>query len=132
MLFGTCGLLVLLYVFNLDRSSPNRSNEKLKEVWNLASTLPVFPGFTEVGSNVKSGYTVVDVTKHYASTANFHDVKEFYATLLNKDGWILVNGDAGMENSEVTFKRGQFSISIFNTNTSSVYNYAIDFVWRYQ
>ena len=60
---------------------------------------------------------VLTVTTPDKVEPNFYDVKEFYATFLKKDGWIVVNEDAGRANSEITFKKGQFSISVFNSST---------------
>ena len=133
IIFAVCGLLLLLYVCNLRRTSPNLDEVKLREVQELSRKLPVFPGFTEVGSNTKSGSTVVDLTKHYYSKAGFADVKAFYGQALERDGWTVVREDSGDDESrEISFKKGQFSISIFHTKNSSVYNYAIDFVWNNQ
>jgi hypothetical protein len=133
IIFAVCGLLLLLYVWNLRRTSPNLDEVKLREVQELSRKLPAFPRFTEVGSNTKSGYTGVDLTKHYYSKAGFADVKAFYRQALERDGWTVVREDSGdNESSEITFQKGQFSISIFHTKSSSVYNYAIDFVWNNQ
>lgn len=130
-IFAVCGLLIALYFFNLRQRSPNRDGAKLNEVQQLSYEAPVYPDFTEVGSNLKSSYTVVDLTKHYRSSANFDDVKKFYQSSLQRDGWTLIAAGVGggTESRELRFKKGQFTISIFHTRSSSVYDYAIDFVW---
>lgn len=132
IIFGVCGLLILLYTWNLRRTSPNLNEAKLREVQELSAKVPVFPAFTQVGSHVKSSYTVVDLTKHYNSKASFNEVQAFYRNTLEREGWTLVDkipsGDN--ESQEIKFKKGQFSISIFHTTNSAVFNYAIDFVWE--
>jgi hypothetical protein len=131
LIFAVCGLAVLLYVLHLRQSSPNLDDDKLREVQELSASLPVFPGFNQVATNSKSGYTSVDLTKYFYSNADYNDVKEFYFKILEKDGWVLSAEDTSEAKGrrELTFKKGQFSILIFHSNASSVYNYAIDFVW---
>lgn len=132
VIFGACGLLIGIYFFGLRQRSPNRDGAKLKEVQELSYTTPVYPDFAQVDSNLKSGYSVVDLTKYYRSSANFDDVKKFYQSSLQPDGWtrIIEGLSAGAEGRELKFKKGQFTISIFHAKSSSSYDYAIDFVWN--
>lgn len=131
IIFGVCSLLIGLYIFSLRQRSPNRDGAKLNEVQELCYKTPVYPDFIEVDANLKSGYTVVDLTKYYRSSANFDDVKKFYQSSLERDGWtpIIEGVSAGTESRELEFKKGQFTISIFHTKSSSIYDYGIDFVW---
>jgi hypothetical protein len=91
----------------------------------------VFYGFNQVGSHSKSSYTSVDLTRHFRSTADYRNVKEFYSGSLEKDGWILAaeNVFGANGNRELIFKKGQFSISIFHSKGAPEYDYAIDLVW---
>lgn len=132
IIFAISGLAILAYAWNLKETSPNSDDAKLREIQTLASLIPVFPGFNAAGSNTKSGYTAVDLTKYFNSTAEYKDVKEYYSRVLEQDGWTLALEDSfeTSESQSLTFQKGEFSISLSYTNSSSVYNYALDFVWQ--
>jgi hypothetical protein len=134
LILAAFGLLGLLFVFNIRQGSLNLDNSKLREVQQLSSAIPIFPAFTESGTNYSSGYTLANITKYYNSNANYDEVKEFYSDMLAEKGWTLLRESSigGNGGKELAYQKDDFSIIIFyaGMNSNSGYNYAVNFVWQ--
>jgi hypothetical protein len=118
------------YELNRWRTFPNRNGKMLTDVQKLCSEVPVFPGFSEVGSNESSRFDMVLLDRLFNSNASYSDVKSFYSIAMPRDRWILEEeNDFGR--GQLTFRKGPFTVSIFGAPTSSGFhnNYAIDCLW---
>lgn len=122
------------------RFSPNREDVKLKDVQQISSKLPVYPGFQDTGGG--SSYSksmVASIHKTYRSDARFDDVKMFYATQLTPAGWQLtkdgaLKGDWWQDfgGRELRFEQGQYSVVIEYIGEKAVepdWNYGVSIVW---
>lgn len=134
LIFTISGLLVFLFVYQMKQNSPNKDDSKLKEVQQLVSEIPDFPAFKSAGTtNYKSGYEVVDITKHFNSTADYNEVKDFYSKIFSQRGWTALGEEhVGRSSKQVTFQKGEFSVIVYHVDgdPNRGYNYAIDYVWR--
>jgi hypothetical protein len=130
---------VLLLVYIGKQSSPNRDDEKLKELRQLSTELTVFPSFRETATYESSRATDAGVYKHYSSLASYQEVVQFYSTMLSQKGW-TISGEStlrtwfgiGSNNKNLTFKKGDNIISIqciYANSTDKASQYTISFVW---
>jgi hypothetical protein len=130
---------VLLLIYFGKQSSPNRDDEKLKELRQLAAEIFVFPGFRETATYESSRATDAGVYKHYSSLASYQEVVQFYSTMLSQRGW-AISGERTLRtwfgissnNKTLTFEKGDNIISIqciCANSTDKASQYSISFVW---
>ena len=93
----------------------------------VAWSLPVFPGFQERESSARSSYTSASVTRRFKCVSDCDSVNEFYSQALSATGW---NRDSSDTNArEIVFRKGDLSVSIFRSDSSQVYDFALDTTW---
>jgi hypothetical protein len=130
---------ILLLVYFEKQSSPNRDDEKLKELRQLSAELSVFPDFRETATYESSRATDAGVYKHYFSLASYQEVAEFYSVMLTRRGW-TISGDRtlrtwfgiGSNNKKLTFEKRDNIISIqciCDKPTDRGSQYSISFLW---
>jgi hypothetical protein len=123
--------IIVAFVYGLTRISPNRDGRKLHEVQTVSSSLRVFPGFREVESSTHSGYTSASVTRRFRCVSNCATVNEFYSQMLEANGWSR-SSLAIQPHGETLFRKKDLAISIFQSESSHVYDYAIDITWQFR
>lgn len=120
--------VTVAFYLGLARISPNRDGRKLQEVQSVAWHLPVFSGFRETESSTNSGYTSAMVTRRFRCVASCDDAVDYYSQLLAASGW--TRDSSGGSPNETLFRKGDLAVSIFHTQSSQVYDYAIDVTWH--
>lgn len=120
--------VIVAFLYGLRRISPNRDGRKLQEAQAVAWNLPVFSGFREVESSTNSGYTSAMVTRRFKCVSNCDAAQEYYSQILVATGWIRDSSHQSLR--EVLFRKGDLSVSIFRSESSQVYDYALDVTWR--
>jgi hypothetical protein len=131
-------LIFLLLNYWWKQNSPNRDDAKLKELHQLSLEIPVYPDFTEVVTHESSRAMDAGLYKYYFSTAEYDDVKQFYARELGNRGWKLSSEqrqydwfrDYGGRN--LAFEKGDFLIAIeyAGAGSNDRSNYSINFIWK--
>jgi len=133
-------VVVSVSAISCKRFSPNRDDVKLKEVQQLASALPVYPGFEDTGGGSTYSQSMsASVHKSYRSSARFNDVKTFYVTQLAQAGWQLTKDrtlkdgwSRDLGGRELRFEKGQFYVAIEYIGEKAIdpdWNYAISIGW---
>lgn len=123
--------VIVVFVFGLRRASPNRDDQKLREVQTVAFSLPVFSGFREVESSTNSGYTSASVTRRFKCISNCDAVNQYYSEVLGTAGWSRDSSDTQSRN-EILFRKGDLSVSVFRSESSQVYDFALGTTWRFR
>ncbi len=95
----------------------------------MAFTLPVFSGFREVEPSTNSGYTSASVTRRFKCISSCEAVNQYYSEVLSATGWSRDSSDTQSRN-EILFRKGDLSISIFRTESSQAYDFALGTTWR--
>jgi hypothetical protein len=132
--------VVLAPAISCKRLSPNRDDVKLKEVQQLASALPLYPGFEDTGGgSTYSKSMSASVHKTYRSSARFDDVKTFYATQLTQTGWQLTKArtlkdgwSRDLGGRELRFEKGQYYVAIEYSGDKAIdpdWNYGVSVGW---
>jgi len=133
--------VLLVPAISCKRLSPNRDDVKLKEVQQLASALPIYPGFEETGGgSTYSKSMSASVHKSYRSSARFDDVKTFYTTQLTQSGWQLTKDrtlkdgwSRDLGGRELRFEKGQYYVAIEYIGEKAIdpdWNYGISVGWN--
>ena len=131
-------LLFLTFAQWVKQASPNRDDTKLKELQQLASEVPVPPGFSAVSVHSSSRGMDAGVYKTYRSAADYDEVKRFYSDALPARGWLpskeksheslLVDTDG----KDLEFQKGDMRIHIEYTGgtaSSGSWNYSVNYLW---
>lgn len=127
LIVGVC--VIVAFIFGLSRFSPNRDGRKLQEVQAISSSLPVFSGLRELQSSTNSGYTSAMVTRRFKCVSDCAGVTEYYSQMLTANGWSR-NPSENLPRGETLFRKGELSISLFRSESSQYYDYAIDISWQ--
>ena len=120
--------VTVAFFLGLSRFSANRDGRKLQEVQAVAWKLPVFSGFREVESSTTSGSVSAMVTRRFKCISDCDGAVEYYSQTLGASGW---SRDSSMRSrNETLFRKGDLTISVFRSEASNVYDYALDVTWR--
>lgn len=125
---GAC--VTVAFVLGLARISPNRDGQKLQEIQAVIWGLPVYSGFREVESSTNSGYTSASVTRRFKCVSNCDAAVEYYSQTLAATEWSR-DSHTGSRN-ETLFRKSDLTVSIFRSESSQVYDYALEVTWRYR
>ena len=118
----------LLIVDYAKQNSPNRDDAQLKELEQIASSVPTFSDFRSVGMQTSSRAMDAGIYKYYRSSASYTEIKDFYTAELSQRGWFLVEDSRSLE-----FRKDDYLIAVEyagNISKSSDWNFAVSFVWR--
>lgn len=130
------GVNVAAYLSKLH--SPNRDDERFKEVEQLFRAIPVYPGSEEVTTSSSSKDRIARLGKVYKSNASYDELKRFYTDSLTRLGWQLERerqvkdwwSDFG--GRELRFRDGEYYISIeyAGEKANNGWNYGISVGWH--
>ncbi len=129
----------LLFAHWAKQNSANRDDAKLKELEQIAVSVPRFPQFRDIASDTSSASDDAGVYKYYSSAASYDEVKSFYFAELTQKGWSIVNEEPLYDwfrdygGRSLEFRKQEFLIAIEYTGKkpdAESWNYAVSFVWR--
>lgn len=129
----------LMFAHWAKQNSPNQDDAKLKELEQIAASIPNFPQFRGAATYTSSASDDAGIYKHYTSLANYDEVKDFYLAELSQRGWSLAKEEPVYDwfrdygGKSLEFKKQDFLIAIEYTGKkpdSNSWNYAVSFVWR--
>ncbi len=131
-------LIALLICSVVQACSDNEANvHKLKEIEQLWTTVPIYPGMVEVSySSPSEGEMTID--RNYKSDAPFNEVRRFYTEKLTHAGWQVVGDtevkDRGRFRGErlVEFRKGEYELDLQYAGQRKAdfgWDYSIDITW---
>lgn len=132
-------LFVCLVLSACESGGSNRDEAKLREIEQLWTRVPVYPGMVEVRGSSVSSPNEAQVSKDYQSGAFFDEVKRFYEEPLAQAGWQMVADrevkDRGRNKGErrLEFRRGEYQLDIKyagERSADSGWNYSIVVDWH--
>jgi hypothetical protein len=130
------GVNVAAYLSKL--YSPNRDDERLKEVEQLFRAIPIYPGSEEVTTSSSSKDRIARLGKVYKTNASYDELKGFYTDSLTRLGWQpererqIKDWWSDLGGRELRFRDGEYYISIEYAGEKANYgwNYGISVGWH--
>jgi hypothetical protein len=118
-----------------DSHLSNHEPERLRQVRQIASEMPIPPSFHKVGSNEGAKDINAIVTDYYQSSASYEEVRQFYTAALAQKGWQL-SGEESLRDwfrdkggKKLIFRKEAFTIAVQYDPDASA-NYAVSYVWK--
>ena len=132
-------LIVFAFINTACISSSLENDPKYKEMQQMYSTLPLYPGSEEVHSGGGSKGFLAYVSRYYRASLSYDQLKQFYLEKMQGSGWKLADekksstswfGDDG--GKELEFIKGDYKVSVEHaTKERNIgWDYAIMFEWR--
>lgn len=105
----------------------HRNLLKLKQLEPIAAATKVFPDFQLTKTHCDSRSYNPGIHQYYKSAAEAAEVKSFYVSNLQADGWVLENRKHGWY-----FKKQKLTISVIPAKDGKYWNYLISHIWEEQ
>ena len=120
------------------QNSPNKDDTKLKEVEQLFTTIPIYPGSQEINASWSSKDRIAGLIKTYKTDAGFNELKQYYMETLSQRGWRfdqereIKDWWRDLGGRELRFRAGEYYVHIQYAGDKADYewNYAVSVGWR--
>lgn len=135
-----CALLVfsVLAIADCENSGGNRDGSKYREIQQLWSGIPLYPGTVEVSQGWKSQPSNAYLSKSFKCTVSYDDLKSFHIEKLTKEGWEFLGEkpitrwfqDKG--GHELDFRKGDYVLNLEYAGEKAHYgwDYGITVAWE--
>jgi hypothetical protein len=134
---GGCILGVLMLATECDKDhSSRKEGTRLHQVEQLAKSIAPHPSFREVASYRTNKSHVASVSKHYASSATYDEVKQFYSHHLKAQGWEIIEERFLPRNrfreavKIIVFKKQDTEIDLNYREPGQGWDFAVGFTWK--
>ena len=137
LVMGGCVLGVFMLATECRKDhSLSKDDAKLHQIEQLAQSIPPHPSFREVATYRTDKSQLASVSKHYASSTTYDEVKQFYSQQLKTLGWEVkeerfLPKHLFMDAVKIiVFKKQETEIALQHTEGGQSADFAVDFTWR--